>query len=332
MRRREFITLVGAAAATCPLSVRGQPSIKLPTIGFLGPATRSSQSRVLDAFLGRLRDLGWIGGKNLAIEYRFAEGRPDRYAEIAAEFVRLKVDIIVTSTTGPTIAAMRATSTIAIVFASALDPVGHGLVSSLARPGGNVTGNSFDVTDDAGRHGLTGKRIEILRAVIPGLRRLGIMANIDNFSMRQTVDDAQDAVNAFGIHLITFPIRNTEDITPAIDTAKGEADALIVPIDPVVFSDRIRIGTLAIAARLPTLMSIREQVEAGGLMSYGTNLPDQYRRAADIVDQILHGTKPGDIPVAQPTTFELIVNLTTAKALGLTMPESFLLLADEVIE
>ena len=274
----------------------------------------------------RLRELGWIEGRTVAIEYRWAEGRSERFAEIAAEFVRLKVDVIVTAGTAAVVAAKQATSVIPIVFAAAGDPVGTGLVASLARPGGNVTGLSNQSAD------LAGKRLELLREVVPGLRRLAIMANVGNPIGVLEMGEVQAAARTLGLEVVTLEIRRAEDIAPAFEALKGRADALYVVTDPLVNTNRIRINTLALGARLPTMHGIREYVEAGGLMSYGPNFPDLFRRAADYVDKILRGAKPADIPVEQPTKFDLVINLTTAKALGLDVPPTLLARADEVIE
>jgi len=323
MRRRDFIGFVGGAAAAWPLVARAQQP-KLPTIGFLGSTTPSAMSQWVAAFVQRLRELGWIEGRTVAIEYRWAEGRIERYAEIAAEFVRLKVDVIVTVGIAVS-AAKQATSVIPIVFAAA-DPLGTGLVASLARPGGNVTGLSLQFTD------LVGKRIELLREVVPGLRRLAIMANIGYPASVLEMGEVQTIAKTLGLEVATSAIRRSEDIVPSFEAVKGRAEALYVCGDALVTTNRIRINILAMSARLPTMHGLREYVEAGGLMSYGANFADLYRRSGDYVDKILRGAKPGDIPVEQPTKFELVVNLTTAKALGLTIPESFLARADEVIE
>ena len=325
MKRRDFITLLGGAAAW-PLVARAQRAGKLPTIGFLGATTPALQSQLTVAFLERLRELGWIEGHSVAIEYRWAEGRSERFAEIAAEFVRLKVDVIVTSGTPPVLAAKQATSVIPIVFAAAGDPVGTGLVASVARPGGNVTGLSLQQTDTAG------KRLELLREVVPGLRRLAIMANSDNLANVLDMREAQAAARALGLDVVTSDIRRPEDIAPAFEALKEWVDALYVSGDQILNTNRMRVAVLALGARLPTMYSIREHIETGGLMYYGPNLADLYRRSADFVDKILRGTKPGDLPVEQPTKFDLVINLTTARALGLKIPESFLLRADEVIE
>jgi putative tryptophan/tyrosine transport system substrate-binding protein len=325
VKRRDFITLLGGAAAAWPLTARAQQAGKLPTIGFLVSGTPSSHSQWVAAFVRRLQELGWIEGRTVAIEYRWAEGRTERAAEIAAEFVRLKVDVIVTSATVVVIASKQATSVIPIVFMAG-DPVGTGLVASLARPGGNATGLSLQQTETAG------KRLELLREVVPGLGRLAILANVGNPKSVLEMGEVQTAARTLGLEVITLEIRRGADIVPAFEALKGRAEALYVVLDPLVNTHRIRINTLAMAARLPTVHGSREGVEAGGLMSYGTNFLDVFRLAADYVDKILRGAKPGDIPVEQPTKFDLVINLTTAKALGLTIPESFLLRADEVIE
>jgi putative tryptophan/tyrosine transport system substrate-binding protein len=326
VRRREFITLLGGVAATWPLAARAQQPARLPTIGFLGSSTPLAMSQWVAAFVQRLRDLGWTEGRTVVIEYRWAEGRSSRAAEIAAEFVRLKVDVIVTYSTAPVIAAKQATSVIPIVFAAANDPVGANLVASLARPGGNVTGLSVQQTDVAG------KKLELLREVVPGLRHLAIMANTGNPGGMLEMGEAQAAARTLGLEAITIEIRRAEDIAPGFDALKGRAEALYVCTDPLVVTNRARIHTLAMGARLPTIYNSREYVETGGLLSYGPNWPHMWSRAAGMVDKILRGTKPADIPVEQPTKFDLVINLTTAKALGLDVPPTLLARADEVIE
>src|SRR5262245_3396448 len=323
--RREFITLLSGAAAVWPLAAHAQQLSKLPTIGFLGSATPSSWGPWITVFVQRLRELGWIENRNVAIEVRWGEGRSERYAEIAAEFVRLKVDVIV-ATGGAIPAAKQATSVIPIVFPVAGDPVGARYVDTLARPGGNITGLSLQQTDVAS------KRVELLREAVPALRHLAIIANVDNVNALRELGEVQAAAGAFGLAATTSEIRRAEDIVLAFEALKGRADAIYVVAEPLVFTNRARIHTLAMAGRLPAIYNSREYVEMGGLMSYGPNFPDLFRRSADVVDKILRGAKPADIPVQQPTQFDLIVNLTTAKALGLRMPESFLLRADEVIE
>jgi putative ABC transport system substrate-binding protein len=324
IRRREFITLLGAAA--WPLAARAQQASKLPTIGFLGANTASTQRTSTDAFVQRLHQLGWIENRTVAIEYRWGEGRDERFAEIAAEFARLKVDVILTYATPSSLAAKKATAVIPIVFAAAGDPVGTGLVASLARPGGNITGLSIQQTD------LASKRLEILREVIPGLRTVAILANVSSPNSVLEMAEAQAAARTLGLAEVTSEVRGAEDIAPAFDALKGRADALYVCGSPLLTTNRIRINTLAMAVRLPTMHGFRELTEAGGLMSYGPNFPDLFRRAADYVDKILRGAKPGDIPVEQPTKFNFVINLTTAKALGLEIPPMLLARADEVIE
>jgi putative ABC transport system substrate-binding protein len=319
------MTLLGGAAAW-PLAARAQQSGKHPIIGLLGANTDATQSREMTAFVQRLGERGWIEGRTVTIEYRWADGRNERYTEIAAELVRLKVDVIVTSGTAAVVAAKQTTSVIPIVFAAAGDPVGTGVVASLARPGGNVTGLSIQSTD------LAGKRLELLREVVPGLRRLAIMVNVGSPIAVLEIGEVQAAGRTLGLEVDTLAIRRAEDIAPAIEALKGAAGALYVQADPLTTSNRTRIVTLARAARLPTMHGNQGSVEAGGLMSYAPYFPDLWRRAADYVDKILRGAKPADVPVEQPTKFELVINLKTAKALGLTIPESFLLRADGVIE
>ncbi len=330
MKRREFISLVGGAAATpsflWPLTARAQRPPRLPTVGLLVPGTSESHGKWVAAFAQRLSELSWIDGRTVAIVYRWAEGRNERMAEIAAEFVRLKVDVIVTSANGA-VASKQATSVIPIVFAAYGDPVAVGIVTSLARPGGNVTGLTVQPTAE-----IAGKRLDLLREVVPGFRRLSIMANVGNLAYRQEIGELQAAASRFGLEATILEIRRAEDIAPAFEAVKNRTDALYVFSEPLMNANRVRINTLALGARIPTIFGFREFVDAGGLMSYGPNFADLFRHAADFVDKILRGAKPADLPVQQPTKFDLIVNLTTAKALGLKIPESFLLRADEVIE
>jgi putative ABC transport system substrate-binding protein len=324
MKRRDFITLLGAAVASWPLAARAQQ--KLPTIGFFSAGSAAALRDWVGALVQRLRELGWTEGRTVEIQYRWADGHDERLAEIAAELVRLKVDVIVTHSAGPVIAAKKATAVIPIVFATAAEPLQLGLVANLARPGGNVTGLSSQSNESAG------KRLELLRELVPSLRRLAIMVNADAPAAMLEMADTERTAHALGLEVVTTKIRGARDIVPAFESLKGRADALFVPPEPLALTNRVRINILAAAGRLPTIYGFREYVEAGGLMSYGASLPDQFRRAGDYVDKILRGTKPGDIPVEQPSKFDLIVNLTTAKALGLIIPESFLVRADEVIE
>jgi putative tryptophan/tyrosine transport system substrate-binding protein len=326
MKRRGLITLLGGAAATWPFAARAQQAGKLPTIGFLVAGTPSSHGPWAAVCVQRLRELGWIEGRTIAFEYRWAEGRTERAAEIAAEFVRLKVDVIVTSATAIIVATMQATSVIPIVFAAAGDPVGTGLVASLARPGGNVTGLSIQQTD------LAAKRLELLHEVVPGLRRLAILANVGGPAVVLDMREVEATARSLGLEVIPLEIRRGEDIVPAFEALSGRAEALYVLIDALTNTHRVRINTLALADRLPTMHAVREGVEAGGLMSYGPNIPSLYRRAGDYVDKILRGAKPADIPIEQPTKFDLVINLTTAKAFGLKVPPTLLARADEVIE
>ena len=326
MQRREFITLVGGAAAAWPIAARAQQPARLPTIGFLGSGALFSTNDWIDAFVQRLSELRWVVGNTVAIEYRWAEARNDRFAEFAAEFVRLKVDVILTVGTPSVLALMQATSSIPIVFVAVGDPVANGLVKSLARPGGNVTGLS-NLTRD-----LAGKRVEILREAIPGLRRLAILASVANVAVVLEMRDAQAAARSLGYEVITMEIRQAEDIAPAFETLGDRADAIYIVIDALVFTNRASINALALNARLPTMSGNRESIAAGGLISYGPNFPELFRRAADYIDKILRGTRPADIPVEQPAKFDLVVNLKTAKALGLTVPPPLLTRADEVIE
>jgi putative ABC transport system substrate-binding protein len=325
MRRREFITLIGGAA-TWPLAGRAQQPGKLPTVGLLLPGAPSSYGQAIAAFVQRLRELGWVENRNVAIVYRWAEGRTEQLVEIAAEFARLKVDVIVTTGTPATLAATQATSVIPIVFAATGDPVGTGLVASLARPGSNVTGLSLQEVETVG------KRLELLREVIPSLGRLALLANVGNPVVELELGEVQVAARTLGLEVITLEIRRGEDIAPAFEALNGRAQALYVAWDLLVATHLFRINTLVLAARLPTMHTQRQSVEVGGLMSYGANLPDLFRRAADYVDKVLRGAKPADLPVEQPTKFDLIINLTTAKALGLTVPPTLLALAQELIE
>jgi putative ABC transport system substrate-binding protein len=325
MRRRTFIAALGGAAAW-PVVARAQQPAKLPTIGFLGPDSPSAQSEWTAAFVQRLREIGWIEGRTVAIEYRWGEGRTDHLAEIAAEFVQRKVDVIVTAGTAAVLAAKQATSVIPIVFATAGDPVGTGLVASLARPGGNVTGLSNQSAE------LPGKRLDLLRELIPTLRRLAIMANTGNPIGVREMSAVQTAAHTLGFEEVKLEIRAAEDIGPAIEALTARAEALYVVTDPLVNTNRIRINSLALGARVPTMHAERAYVEAGGLISYGPNFPDLFRRAGDYADKILRGAKPADIPVEQPTKIDLAINLKTAKALGVEVPPTLLARADEVIE
>jgi putative ABC transport system substrate-binding protein len=326
MRRRDFVTLLGGTAAAWPLSTRAQQSAKPPIIGYLSPNSASPEGQWTPAFVRRLHELGWIDGSTIKIEYRWAEGHAERLSAFAAELVRLKVSVIVTSATPPTIAAKRATSVIPIVFAVSGDPVGSGLVASLARPGGNVTGLSIQSVDTVS------KQVELLRDVVPNLHRLAVLANESNPMNRRQAEEVQAAAHALGLEVAPLDVRRADDIAPAFATLDGRADALYVAADPLFFSNILAISALSLKARLPDMYSFREEVVAGGLLSYGASFPDLFRRAAELVDKILRGANPADIPVEQPTKFDLVVNLKTAKALGLAISDKVLALANEVIE
>jgi putative tryptophan/tyrosine transport system substrate-binding protein len=325
LRRRDLITLLAGSAAVWLHEAGAQQPGELPIVGYLGPNVESVDRPRLAAFKHRLNELGWIEGRSVIIEYRPADGLVERASEIASEFVGLKVNVILTSGDAQGLAAKRATSGIPIVIAIVGDPVGDGLVTSLARPGGNVTGLSMVQPETAG------KRLEMLREILPNLRQVGILGNVANAGAATELKVAQDAAHKLNLDTITLEIRRGEDI-PAAIASLGGADALYVCVDPVVNSNRDRINALALEALLPVMHSFRDNVEAGGLISYGPDILVMYRRAADLVDKILRGTKPGDIPVEQPTKFELVINLKTAKALGLTIPPTLLARADAVIE
>jgi putative tryptophan/tyrosine transport system substrate-binding protein len=324
MRRREFLTFAGGAAVAWPLAAAAQQAGKLPTIGFLG-ADSTAFAPWTAAFVARLGELGWIEGKTVAIEYRWSQGRSERYAEIAAEFVRLKVDVIVT--VGSAVPAVKqATTVIPIVFAVGIDPVGSGLVASLAQPGGNVTGLSIQANE------LAGKRLEFARELVPQLRRLAIMFNVGNAQPVLEMGETQAAARMLGIEVAPLVIQRAEDIAPAFQGLKTRADALYVAVDQLIVANRASILASAIGARLPTIFSTRDFVKAGALMSYGPSYTERFRRAADYVDKILRGAKAADLPVEQPTLFELVINLTTAKELGLEVPPTLLATANELIE
>ena len=323
--RRKLLAALGGAAATWPLAARAQQPAKLPTIGFLGASTPLSWTLWTSAFVQRLGEVGWIDGRTVAIEYRWAEGRRERFAEIAAEFVQLKVDVIVT-VGAAALAAKQVTPTIPIVFATATDPLGGGLVASLARPEGNATGLSMQASDAAG------KRLELLREGVPGLRRLAVIGDVEYTATVQEIAEVRAAARTLGLDLDVLEIRRAEDIAGAYPALKAGSQALYVCASPLVNANHARINTLALGARLPTMHAVRDFLGAAGLMSYGPSIVHSFRRAADYVDKILRGAKPVDLPVEQPTKFDLVFNLTTAKALDLEIPAMLLARADEVIE
>jgi putative ABC transport system substrate-binding protein len=326
MRRREFIAFLGGAVAW-PLAARAQQPDQLRRIGVLmGTANNALGQARATAFRQTLDRLGWTEGRNIAFEYRWSAGQNERLPGMAAELVRLKVDVIVAEGTPPTAAAKQITSLIPIVFVGAGDPVGTGLVASLARPGGNVTGTSNQTRD------LAGRRVELIREIVPGLVRLGIMTNPDNVSAMLEAREAEAAGALLRLDAVLLEIRRAEDIAPALEGFKGPGHAIYVVLDSLTNSNALRINTLALGSRLPTMYGTREQLEAGGLISYGVYGPDLHQRAAEYVDRILRGAKPANLPVEQPTKFDMVINLITARALGLMIPEAFLARADEVIE
>ena len=321
MKRREFIGVVAGAAAW-PLGTHAQQAAAVPTIGFMGAGTQLGWSRWTAAFVQRMAELGWVEGRTIVIDYRWAEGSGSRYEEIATRFAELKVSAIVT--VGGE-AAKQATSSIPIVAALSGDPVAQGLAASMARPGGNFTGMSLQSTE------LAGKRLELLHEVIPGIRRLAILEYVGFSGATLEIREVQTAAATFGVETIRLPIRTADDIAPVFDSLSKRAEALY-PSNPLANANRILINKLALAERLPTMHGFREYVEAGGLMSYGPNTPELFRRAAEYVDKILRGAKPGDLPIEQPTKFEFVINLKAAKSIGLALSPTLLSRADEVIE
>jgi putative tryptophan/tyrosine transport system substrate-binding protein len=322
MGRREF--LAGLVGAAWPLAALAQQAGKVPTIGLLS-TDETFMRPMANAFVQRLGELGWVEGQTVEIDYRWSEGNPERAAAFAAEFVHMKVDVIVTSGIAAAI-VKRTTSDIPIVFSAANDPIGGGLVTNLARPGGNITGLSNQASD------LAGKRLELLREVVRNLHTLAVLVDVGFAQSALEMDEVKAAARKFGIDLTPLEIRQAQDIAPAFATLKAPADALYVVGDSLLNANATAIVMLALGARLPTIFNNRSFVGPGGLMSYGPNIVDQYRRAADYVDKILRGAKPGDLPVEQPTKFELVINLKAAKALGLAIPTTLLATADEVIE
>jgi len=326
MGRREFVALLGGAVAAWPLAAHAQQAEKLRAIGYLNPGS-GPPAPGITALFDALAELGWIEGKNVVFERRYAENRLERLPELAAELVRLNVDVIVAIGTPGPLAAKRATSTIPIVMAAAGDPLGSGLVASLARPGGNVTGMSLMAPD------LGGKRLELLKEILPRLARVAVLWNAANPYPAIVFKETQAAGRTLGIEVQSLEVRGPDDFDSAFEAArKQRPDALITVEDPLTFTYQKRIADFAVADQLPSLHGLRGDVVAGGLMSYGANIADLFRRAAGYVDKILKGAKPADLPVEQPTRFELVINLKTARALGLAIPPTLLARADEVIE
>jgi putative ABC transport system substrate-binding protein len=326
--RRTFVGTLAGGLLVAPLAADAQPAGKVYRIGYLTAGSLTANPRVLEAFRQGLRDLGWVEGQNIAIEYRSAEGRLDRLPDLAAELVRLKVDVIAATPTPAALAAKNATGTVPIVGVSLTEPVGLGLIASLARPGGNVTGVSYSVGTD-----IFGKDLELLKEVVPKVRRVAVLSNPDGPAQPLTISNIKGAARSLGLQLQLVEARGPGDFDGAFAAmARERVGALLVVTDPVFIPHRARLVDLAANNRLPSIFTQRADVEAGGLMSYGPNFADMYRRAATYVDKILKGAKPGDLPVEQPTKFELVINLKTARALGLTIPPALLRRADEVIQ
>ena len=327
MRRRDFIRAVAGSAVAWPMGATAQQTSKVWRVGMLETTSQTLNAPNLNAFRRRLQELGYVEGQNLIIEYRSGEGRIERFSELAAEMVRLKVDIIVTRGTPAALAAKNATATIPIVMAAIAEPVGTGMVASLARPGGNVTGLSAIVNE------LAAKRIEIMREIVPKISRMAMIDNMGNASVPAAWDEMKRATLAFGIQPQLYDVRKPEDIGPAFDTAIAQqADALTVGNDSVVIASRLQVVELAGKHHLPAIYASREFVDAGGFLSYAAHYPDLYRRAASYVDKIFRGAKAGDLPVEQPTKLELVINIKTAKALGLDVPFHLQQRADEMVE
>jgi putative ABC transport system substrate-binding protein len=329
MKRREFITLLGGTAATWPLAARAQqPAGRVYRVGYFGITSRERSLHLMKAFEEGLRKLGYRVGENVIIEYRFANGEMERLPALAADLVRLGVNVIVTGANPNTAAAMKATTTIPIVMANSAEPVSAGFVASLARPGGNVTGFSSEPGDE-----IYGKRLEFLKETVPNLSRVGILWNPDFAPNQERLTSIREAAPALGLTLVPVEARELDALEQAFATMVRErAQVLVVLSDGVLFNCRGQIGVMAVRNRLPAISAVREYPEAGLLLSYGIDLPDQFRRSAVFVDKIFKGAKPADLPVEQPTKFELVINLKTAKALGLTVPPTLLGRADEVIE
>jgi len=327
MRRRDFITLLGGAAVAWPLAAGAQQTGKVWRIGFLSAVARSAASGSYASFVQGMRELGYVEGKDFVIEWRSVEGKYERFPEIAEELVRLKVDVFVTGVTAALPALKRATTTIPIVMAYSTDPVGNGLVASLVHPGGNITGLAGSSDDSSP------KQLELLTTIVPNVSRIGLLGNPGTETYSSVLSNAQDAAQKVGLSLVPIEARNQREIEDAFATfAKERVPAVMVAVDAVFFGQRWRIAELALTNRLATMFALREYAEAGGLMSYGENIADFFRRAASFVDKIFKGAKPGDLPIEQPTKFNLVINRKTADALGVTIPPQLYIFADEVIE
>jgi ABC-type uncharacterized transport system substrate-binding protein len=329
MRRRDFITLLGGTAAIWPLAAGAQQSAgRVYRVGYLAIASREQTLHNIRAFEEGLRSLGYRIGENAVIEYRFADGEMARLAALATDLVGLGVDVIVSGNNATTAATMNATTTIPIVMTNSAEPVSAGLVASLARPGGNVTGFSSEPGDE-----INGKRLEFLKDTLPNLSRVGILWNPDFAPNQDRLTSLREAAQALGLTFVPVEARRPDILEQAFATmVSGRAQVLVVLSDGVLFNHRSLIGVMAVRNRLPAISAVREYAEAGLLLSYGIDLPDQFRRSAAFVDKIFKGAKPDDLPVERPIKFELVINLKTAKALGVVVPPSLLLRADEVIE
>jgi putative ABC transport system substrate-binding protein len=328
MDRRTFVGVVAGALLTSPLAIEAQQAGRVPRIGYLGLNTAEVSPHLLDAFQQGLRGRGWVEGENIVIESRYAGGSADRLPVLVSELMRLKVDIIVTTSSATTWAAKEATKTIPIVMAASADAVGEGIITSLAHPGGNITGMTFLVGPE-----IAGKQLELLKVFAPAASRVAVLTNPTNESHAPLTRELKAASRAFGVQLQVFEARSPDQLDSAFTAMTRErAAALLVLTDAMFVGQRRRVADLAAKTGLPAMYNQREFVDAGGLISYGASLSDMFRRAATHLDKILRGAKPGDIPVEQPTKFELVINLKTAKVLGLAIPQSLLLRADEVIQ
>jgi putative tryptophan/tyrosine transport system substrate-binding protein len=327
MSRRMMVFVLSVAILACTHPAQAQQPKKVPRIGFLATVSPSTISDRVEAFRQGLRELGYVEGKNIVIEYRYAEGKADRQRAIVAELVRLKVDVIVSAGGTVTRSAKEATSTIPIVMANDSDPVGSGVVASLARPGGNITGLSTLAPE------LSGKQLELLKEIVPKLSRVAVLGTSTRPGNAQSLRETELAAGAFGVQLQYLDVRGPKDIETAFrEASKGRADALLMLASPVFVNERTQLADFAVKSRLPAIYDRREFVDDGGLMCYGTNFADLSRRAATYVDKILKGAKPADLPVEQPTKFEFIINLKAAKQIGLTIPPNVLARADKVIK
>src|SRR5258707_1121229 len=326
MKRRDFIALLGGATAAWPLAAGAQTPPKIPRVGYIAGSSTTGVGHIVGAFRQRLRELGYVEGQTIALEVRYAEGRMERIPELVAELVGLKMDVLVAPTSQAALAAKKATGTIPIVMVGA-DPVGLGLVASLARPGGNVTGLSYF------NEAIIAKRVQLLKECVPGLAQIAVLRNPSVAVHATFWQETEVAARTLGVALQPLDVRGPEDFEAAFAAAtRGNAHALVAFDDPLTVAYRPRIVALAASSRLPAMYGFREFPDEGGLMSYGASFVDLLRRAATFVDKILKGAKPADLPIEQPTKFELVINRKTANALGLTVPPTLLAQADEVIE